>query len=55
MEKYFAYLDELRESGETNMLGAVPYLQRRFPELAGDRARAQKILTAWMHSFDEED
>ena len=55
MEKYFAYLDKLRESGKTNMLGAVPYLQRDFPELSHDRARAYEILTAWMHSFDEED
>ena len=50
MEEYFAYLEELRESGKTNMLGAVPYL----PELSHDCARAHEILTAWMHSFDEE-
>ena len=54
MEKYFAYLEELRESGETNIFGAVPYLQRKFPELAFDRARALEILTAWMRSYDEE-
>ena len=54
MGKYFAYLEELRESGKTNMMGAVPYLQRDFPELSHDRARAHEILTAWMHSFDEE-
>lgn len=55
MEKNFAYLEELRESGETNMMGAVPYLQRQFPELAHDRARAREILMAWIHSFDEEE
>ena len=48
MEKIFAYLDDLRESGEINMFGAVPYLQQAFPELAGDRARAKRILMAWM-------
>ena len=53
-EKYFVYLEELRESGETNMFGAVPCLQRKFPELAFDRARALEILTAWMRSYDEE-
>jgi hypothetical protein len=53
MEKYFAFLDDLRESGETNMFGAVPYLQQAFPELAGDRARAKRILKAWM-TFCEE-
>ena len=55
MEKYFAYLEELRKSGETNMWGAVPYLQREFPELADDRSRACEILMAWIHSFDKED
>lgn len=54
MEKYFTYLNQLRESGETNMMGAVPYLQRQFPELAVDRDRAREILFAWMHSFDKE-
>lgn len=54
-EKYFTYLNRLRESGEANMMGAVPYLQRQFPELAHDRNRATEILLAWMHSFDRED
>ena len=54
LEKYFAYLEKLRESGETNMMGAVPYLQRKIPELARDRNRATEILLAWIHSFDEE-
>ena len=26
-QKYFDYLERLRQSGETNMYGAVPYLQ----------------------------
>ncbi len=55
MNKYYVFLEKLRESGEINMHGAVPYLQKEFPELAGDRSRARKILLAWMHSFDEED
>ena len=55
MDKYFVYLEQLRDSGETNMMGAVPYLQREFPELADDRARAREILMAWIHSFDTED
>jgi len=55
MAEYFAYLERLRESGETNMYGAVPYLQREFPELAFDRSRAHEILTAWMRSYDEPD
>ena len=53
MQKYFDYLDQLRQSGETNMFGAVPYLQKKFPELSFDAERAQKILTAWMSSFGQ--
>ena len=48
MEEYFEYLDQLRESGVTNMFGAVPYLQAEFPELSSDRARASQVLQLWM-------
>lgn len=51
MKKYFDYLDQLRQSGETNMFGAVPYLQREFPELSSDPKQAGKILTEWMSTF----
>jgi hypothetical protein len=50
MKKYFDYLDDLRDSGATNMFGAVPYLKSRFFELYVDEARAQEVLTAWMDS-----
>ena len=55
LQKYFDFLEELRESGATNMFGAVPYLQEEFPELRYDRKRANEILTAWMHSFKGSD
>ena len=29
-QEMFDYLEELRRSGDTNMLGASPYLQRAF-------------------------
>ena len=48
MKKYFDYLDALRESGVTNMYGAVPYLQQEFPELSYDRAQAVYVLQQWM-------
>lgn len=48
MEKYFDYLDRLRESGVTNMYGAAPYLQQEFPELSYDRAQAVYVLREWM-------
>lgn len=46
----FAYLDELRDSGQTNMMGAAPYLQRRFG-LSEEEAKA--TLFAWMESCEE--
>lgn len=53
MKKYFEYLNALRKSGVTNMYGAVPFLQQKFPELGFDRARAQEVLRAWISSFDD--
>lgn len=43
------YLNELRDSGETNMFGATPYLMEEFPELSKEEARA--VLKEWMGSF----
>ena len=44
-QQYYDYLETLRQSGITNMLGAAPYLANAFwlslPE-------ARKILSAWM-------
>ena len=45
----FLYLDELRQSGETNMFGAVPYLVERF-EMSKEKAR--DMLSLWMKSYD---
>lgn len=41
---------DLRDSGATNMFGAVPYLKSRFFELYVDEARAREVLAAWMDS-----
>ena len=49
LEEYFEYLDRLRESGVTNMFGAVPYLQSEFTELSHDRQRASQVLSLWMN------
>jgi hypothetical protein len=50
MEKeHEEFLDELRESGETNMVGAAPYLQEEF-DLTRNEART--ILSEWMKSKD---
>ena len=51
--EHLDYLDELRESGETNMFGAGPYLRREFPQLNKDDAR--EILLYWMGTFGPEE
>ena len=45
---YYAYLDELRDSGLINMLGAAKFLERELPEL-GHR-EAVSVLHGWMES-----
>jgi hypothetical protein len=50
-DEHLEYLDELRESGVTNMFGARPYLIAEFPELKIDEAG--KILSYWMKTFSE--
>jgi len=51
-EEHLEFLDELRESGKTNMFGARPYLHKAFKELRKDD-KAQKTLLYWMHTFSE--
>ena len=53
-DEYIKYLNELRESGKVNMYGAVPYLQKRFPELMHDPKEARYVLNAWMASFGKD-
>jgi hypothetical protein len=50
-EDHLTYLDDLRESGVTNMFGATSYLLDEFPELEKNEAR--KILSYWMKTFSE--
>ena len=50
LSEYFDFLDDLRESGATNMFGAVPYLMEEF---ILDNEEARNILGKWMESFDE--
>jgi len=46
----FEYLDDLRESGETNMYGAGSYLKRDY---GFDDAVAKAFLGKWMETFGE--
>lgn len=50
-EEYLTYLDELRESGDTNMFGARPWLMEEFPDLSDDEA--SRVLLYWMRSFGD--
>lgn len=47
-QEMFGYLDGLRESGVTNMLGAGSYLRDEF---GIDKALSHKVLSAWMKDF----
>jgi hypothetical protein len=49
MQEYFEYLNELRDSGVTNMFGAAPYLKMEFGMSSRD---AKMVLLAWMKSFE---
>lgn len=42
------YLEDLRQSGETNMFGAVPYLESEFDI---DREQGVTILSFWMKNY----
>ena len=50
-EMIFKYLNNLRDSGVTNMFGASPYLQDEF---GLDRKESREMLAKWMRSFDED-
>ncbi len=47
---YFNFLDSLRDSGQTNMFGAAPYLMEMFDL---DRFEAKEIVIEWMQTFSE--
>ena len=47
----FLYLNKLRNSGDTNMFGAGPYVAARF---GIDKNTARKLLSLWMENFNEE-
>lgn len=49
-EEHLSFLDDLRSSGETNMFGARPFVQKEF---GIGKDEAQTILKYWMESFEE--
>jgi hypothetical protein len=48
-EDVFYFLDDLRDSGVTNMFGAVPYIQDEF---GYDRTTSKSLLSEWMKTYD---
>jgi hypothetical protein len=49
-QEHLEYLDELRESGITNMYGAGNYLQKAFGLNQND---ASEVLGQWMNTFSD--
>ncbi len=49
-EEYLEYLDDLRESGVTNMFGASQYLEEAFDLNQYD---AKDVLLFWMETFGD--
>ncbi len=49
-QEHLEYLDALRDSGETNMFGASPYLEAEFGLTQPD---AKIVLKYWMISFEQ--
>ena len=48
-EEHLQYLDDLRESGRTNMWGAAEYLTN---EMDVPHLKAKAILVYWMETFE---
>ena len=48
--EYYVYLEELRQSGVTNMFGSAPYLRSEF---GLGRREAIKIVANWMDNYEE--
>lgn len=50
-KEVYGYLDDLRETGVTNMFGARPYLREEF---GFNEVEAGKWLSNWMKDFDKD-
>ena len=48
--EYYVYLEDLKQSGVTNMFGATPYLREEF---GLGRREAIKIVANWMDNYEE--
>ena len=47
--EYYQFLEKLRQSGETNVFGATPYLEEFFPDIES----AREVLLSWMDNYQQ--
>ena len=47
----FEFLEELRQSGVTNMFGALPYMKKEFPDINGNHLL--KLLQFYMQYYSD--
>ena len=50
-DEHLDFLDDLRESGVTNMYGAASYVYQAYPGLT--ERESQQVLAYWMDTFSE--
>ncbi len=50
-KEVFSYLNDLRDSGETNMFGAGSYVQDEFNL---DKKESRRLVTLWMKNFNKD-
>ena len=51
-QEILEYLNDLRNSGATNMFGALPYLTAEFPDET--KQECKRCLMLWMNNFNDE-
>jgi len=50
-QRHKEFLNDLRESGVTNMFGATPYIEEEF---GVSKSEAKEILMSWIKNFSTE-
>tara|TARA_R100000655_G_scaffold77867_1_gene117162 strand:+ start:18457 stop:18654 length:198 start_codon:yes stop_codon:yes gene_type:complete len=50
-KEVFLFLDILKESGVTNMLGSVPYIMAEFNI---NKIKSRKLLISWIKNIENE-
>ena len=51
-KEVFSFLDDLRESGVTNMFGASPYVRDEFNDIG--QLESRQLVASWMTNYNEE-